>query len=103
MIQIKPFLFDFTSGPGFGEYYTKQSIQLLALLLNSPDYFLTYQEIINQLWGPIENKGQERLTQSIKRLRESLEEFPEIIIENLRGAGYQLKIDNKDNNSKNKD
>lgn len=21
MIQIKPFLFDFTSGPGFGEYY----------------------------------------------------------------------------------
>ncbi|NYI50669.1 hypothetical protein [Macellibacteroides fermentans] len=22
MIQIKPFLFDFTSGPGFGEYYT---------------------------------------------------------------------------------
>ncbi|HML72600.1 MAG TPA: winged helix-turn-helix domain-containing protein [Macellibacteroides fermentans] len=82
---------------------TKQSIQLLALLLNSPDYFLTYQEIINQLWGSIENKGQERLTQSIKRLRESLEEFPEIIIENLRGAGYQLKIDNKDNNSKNKD
>jgi len=81
---------------------TKQSIQLLALLLNSPDYFLTYQEFINQLWGPIENKGQERLTQSIKRLRESLEEFPEIIIENLRGAGYQLKIDNKDNNSKNK-
>lgn len=23
MIQIKPFLFDFTSGPGFGEYYNK--------------------------------------------------------------------------------
>jgi hypothetical protein len=23
LIQIKPFLFDFTSGPGFGEYYRK--------------------------------------------------------------------------------
>ena len=22
LIQIKPFLFDFTSGPGFGEYYS---------------------------------------------------------------------------------
>jgi|GEM_PF-1595879 len=71
---------------------TKQSGQILELLLKSPDKYLPYGVIINQLWGPIGDNGQERLMQAIKRLRENLEEFPSISIENIRGAGYRLYI-----------
>ncbi len=35
LIQIKPFLFDFTSGPGFGEYYSTVD----QLIHTCNDYF----------------------------------------------------------------
>jgi len=70
----------------------KQSVQILELLLNSPDYYLKYDELIFILWGKVESKGQERLIQSIKRLRESLKWCPEITIENIRKEGYRLLV-----------
>ena len=53
---------------------------------------IPYDEIINEIWGEIEVKGQERLTQTIKRLRNNLADCPEITIENVRGYGYKLII-----------
>ncbi len=55
MIQIKPFLFDFTSGPGFGEYYSN-SVQVLWYELaeeNSKNSIKEFQKI---------NTGKIRLT-----------------------------------------
>lgn len=71
---------------------TGQSVQILELLLNSPDCYLKYDELILKLWGKVESKGQERLIQSIKRLRESLKWCPEITIENIRKEGYRLLV-----------
>jgi len=97
MFQIKSFLFDFTSGPGFGEYYTTIPLtellcKVLSLFLKRPNQIIPYDEIINEIWGEIEVKGQERLTQTIKRLRNNLADCPEITIENVRGYGYKLII-----------
>jgi len=33
LIQIKPFLFDFTSGPGFGEYYNHLSKRFIDYII----------------------------------------------------------------------
>ena len=71
---------------------TSQSVQIIELLLSNTDYYLSYDELIFKLWGKVECKGQERLTQSIKRLRESLKWCPEITIENIRKEGYRLVI-----------
>lgn len=71
---------------------TSQSVQIIELLLCNTDYYLSYDELIFKLWGKVECKGQERLTQSIKRLRESLKWCPEITIENIRKEGYRLVI-----------
>jgi len=64
--------------------------KILLLFLNKQEHYLTYDEIIKEIWGKI--NGQERLTQSIKRLRKNLKECPEISIENVRGYGYKLII-----------
>ena len=48
--------------------------------------------MLTEIWGEIEVKGQERLTQTIKRLRNNLADCPEITIENVRGHGYKLII-----------
>lgn len=64
--------------------------KILLLFLNKQEHYLTYAEIIKGIWGEID--GQERLTQTIKRLRKNLKECPEISIENVRGYGYRLII-----------
>lgn len=64
--------------------------KILLLFLNKQEHYLTYDEIIKEIWGEI--NGQERLTQSIKRLRKNIKECPEISIENVRGYGYRLII-----------
>lgn len=75
---------------------TSQSGEILCHLLESPDHFLTYEELIQKLWYKVELNGQERLTQAIKRLRENLKDCPIILIENIRKEGYRLLI-NYDN------
>ena len=71
---------------------TELLCKVLTLFLKRPNQIIPYDEIINEIWGEIEVKGQERLTQTIKRLRNNLADCPEIIIENVRGYGYKLII-----------
>ena len=71
---------------------TELLCKVLTLFLKRPNQNIPYDEIINEIWGEIEVKGQERLTQTIKRLRNNLADCPEITIENVRGHGYKLII-----------
>ena len=72
---------------------TELLCKVLSLFLKRPNQIIPYDdEIINEIWGEIEVKGQERLTQTIKRLRNNLADCPEITIENVRGYGYKLII-----------
>lgn len=71
---------------------TDQSVLLLKLLFYSPDYYKSYEDIVEALWGKLADPTN-RLTQSVKRLRESIAKIPVLKVENVRGKGYRLIID----------
>lgn len=71
---------------------TDQSISLLKLFLSHKDYFVSNDDIRKHLWGTIDYSESCR-SQAIKRLRDSLKGIPVLHIENLRGVGFCLKID----------
>lgn len=70
---------------------TPSQTQLVGLFLEKPDYFLTKEEIINELWQGLDNPNN-RLSQTIKRLREVLSSVKEIEIENVRGIGFRITM-----------
>lgn len=73
---------------------TDQSVLLLKLFLSHHDHFLSNDDIRNHLWGTIEFSDSRR-NQSIKRLRDALGEIPVLHIENIRGMGFRLIIDDE--------
>jgi DNA-binding winged helix-turn-helix (wHTH) protein len=72
------------------ELYT----QFLSILFNSPDYFVGYEDLIEELYGTIEKEsGKERLSQLAKRIRMEIFMFiPEIELENVPRKGYTVRI-----------
>lgn len=71
---------------------TEHLAQLMALFLDKPDYFLTKQEIEQTFWPKMDNSTF-RMSQLIKRLRDTLKSTPEIKIETIPQVGYRLLID----------
>ena len=65
--------------------------QLVSLFLNKTDFFLTKEEIVNELWGDLEDSSN-RISQTINRLRNTLSIIPELEIESIRGTGYRIAI-----------
>lgn len=63
--------------------------QLVVLFLDKPDYFLTQKEIIDELWKGVD-VSQNRISQTMSRLRTALEPIPELRIENVRGVGFRI-------------
>ena len=72
---------------------TKQSFQLFEFLWNQTDHFANYEEMTYFLYN-IRNldKTDNRLFQSVRRLRKSLEEIPEVKVENIQNKGYQIVL-----------
>lgn len=69
---------------------TPQAAQVLDNLLRSPDHFMTYSQLIRELYGDADIGGKNRLDQTIKRTREILAEIPELRIMNVSKKGYRL-------------
>ncbi|MDD4515702.1 helix-turn-helix domain-containing protein [Massilibacteroides sp.] len=57
--------------------------------INKPDYFLTKEEIANELWKGLDDNTN-RISQIIKRLRSALASIPEIEIKNIPRVGFRL-------------
>ena len=73
---------------------TKQSFQLFEFLWNQPDHFAKYDELVDFLYGARSlDKAENRLSQSVKRLRKSLDDIPKLKIENIPNNGYKIVPD----------
>jgi len=66
-------------------------LRLFTFLLNSPEYFRTYEDIKISIWNNIDTP-QNTVNKTILRLRESLSTIPIIKLENIRGKGCELTI-----------
>ena len=73
---------------------TNDYARFLTVLLSRPDYFATYDELITELYGNIEEKmGKNRLGQLVNRIRkEVLIQIPDIELEAVQGKGYQIPV-----------
>jgi DNA-binding response OmpR family regulator len=70
----------------------KKECELLFALAGSPGQIFTRTQLIENIWG-VDYEGDERTVDvHIKRLRERLESFPELIISTVRGLGYRLEL-----------
>lgn len=70
---------------------TNQSAELLELFLQGDDYTLSVNAISEKLWEA-KGKYENRVYQSINRLRVCLKEFPSLSIDKVSVGNYQLKI-----------
>lgn len=76
---------------------TPQFRTMFAAFINSPEYFVSHDQLYKALWGESDccNK-KDRLDQAMKRFRQTLAVVPDLEIENSRGKGYLLKVVSKD-------
>ena len=72
--------------------------RLLAYLMLHAGHILSYEDIINHIWGP-GGGNREMLRQLVRRLRAKIEPEPNasVYIENLPGVGYGLSRLDPDN------
>jgi two-component system, OmpR family, response regulator len=69
----------------------RKECELLFVLASSPGKIFTRNQLIEKIWG-FDYEGDERTVDvHIKRLREQLEEFEDIVITTVRGLGYRLE------------
>lgn len=76
---------------------TPRDLSVLLFLAEHPNQTFTRDQLIDQVWG-WEYDGSDRAVDlSIKRIRKSLQDWPETEgeIRTLRGLGYQLSVDKK--------
>ncbi|GAE28478.1 two-component response regulator [Halalkalibacter wakoensis JCM 9140] len=69
----------------------KKECELLFTLAHSPGKIFTRTQLIERIWG-YDYEGDERTVDvHIKRLREQLIAYPDLIITTVRGLGYRLE------------
>ncbi len=72
---------------------TNHMTQLLKLLWATTDHYASYEALIVPLYGNIHiDKGEDRLIQTVKRLKKALEGVPELVIENVPKQGYRILL-----------
>ena len=65
--------------------------QLLIMLVKNKDKVVTYQEIMQDIWGRPMWEDTENIRIYIRRLRSKLQDIPPTMILNKHGAGYLFK------------
>jgi len=70
---------------------TPVEYQLLILLVKNKDQAVSYQQIMEDVWGRTSWEDTENLRIYIRRLRRKLGDLPPTMILNVRGAGYIFK------------
>ena len=73
---------------------TTYKLKLFTLLLNEIGHFIPFDIIKDTVWAD-GMSTKDALVQDIRRLRNELEPFPELRIENARDKGYRLLTGNK--------
>ncbi|RHJ93054.1 hypothetical protein DW095_06825 [Bacteroides sp. AM07-16] len=73
---------------------TTYKLKLFTLLLNEIGHFIPVDIIKDTVWAD-GMSTKDALVQAIRRLRNELEPFPELRIENARDKGYRLLTGNK--------
>lgn len=70
---------------------------LLELFLSYPRHVLSYDAIIDRVWSGESVPTQSCIRTHIKRLRKAFNavDYPEEVVENVRGLGYRLKLLNE--------
>lgn len=71
---------------------TPTFVQILALFMDKPDFFISKEEISNSL-GDNPNGQNNRIAQAINRLRKCLAVIPELQIKTVRGMGYKIVLE----------
>jgi hypothetical protein len=70
---------------------TPMLTRLVSLFLKKPDYFVTKEELVNELWKGIDDPSN-CIAQAISRLRDDLDCFPDLKIRTEKGKGYQIVV-----------
>ena len=65
--------------------------QLLITLVKNKDQTVSYQQIMEDVWGKTAWNDTENLRIYIRRLRKKLNDIPSKMILNIRGSGYMFK------------
>ncbi len=65
--------------------------QLLILLVKNKDKVVTYQQIMEEIWGKPSWEDTENVRIYIRRLRQKLQDVPPEMILNQHGSGYVFK------------
>jgi DNA-binding winged helix-turn-helix (wHTH) protein len=78
-------------------HLTEQYIQFLSVLLNNPDHFASYEELIKKMHGEIgEKAGKERLSQLVRQMRTKVFVYiPEVELKNVNRRGYKVVLTEK--------
>jgi len=74
----------------------QREVELLSLLLQSKEYYVSRSDILNKLWGRDDYFTAKSMDVYIARLRKLLKDETSIKIENLYGSGYRIKLSQKD-------
>jgi len=74
---------------------TAKEFDLLRMLMSHPNHVFTRDFLLEQIWGYEYSGGTRTVDMHISRLREKLEDDPDVprFIATLRGVGYKLKRD----------
>lgn len=69
-------------------------LKLFLLLLEHKGYYIETDKLLETIW-PDGSVSKDALSSTVKRLKEDLALFPEILIESGRGRGYMLSLVDK--------
>lgn len=69
----------------------QKEFQLLYKLASTPGKIFTKQQLMDEIWGYDTQTDAHTVEVHVGRLREHLEDFPEIRIRTVRGVGYKVE------------
>ena len=80
----------FTTG-SHTELLTRKESILLRILYTHKNILVPHETILNQAWKTSNHYSSKSMVVYVNKLRKKLQADPDVVIENLHGAGYILK------------
>lgn len=80
--------------------FPKKEFDILFKLLSYPSQIFSKDQLLDSLWGIDSKSGGETVKTHISRIRNRLENIPEIRIMTIKGLGYRADIDREFLNEK---
>ncbi len=80
------------SGESLEVLLPKKEFDILFKFLSSPGRIFTKNQLMDDIWGPDSDSGEDTVKTHVSRLRSSVKDFPEIRITAVKGIGYKADI-----------